>query len=497
MRKNMSDHLKPSYLKYAEEIGFSVADKDFFYKEDNGEMVVVKRLFMQTSPSSPIGLRSDITHNDPNWNSLWGYIRTSSWAFDGERSDLNDLISVIVSITLRTINNISSSLLTQDHPLTYLDETDMSSEIYSRLLSFERHNLMLFQSTETTDSTVKNIIDALFISGYIMDNIFLYSYPHTPDYRAYREKAENIAKYLDGTYEQGKHNYMSRSKPFWGWFRSFESKISVFEVGEEILSRLSSLIYNNYNPIKLDGVSKKIIITDGLGNAISYKKLERGYELLEFLEGDITQYEVIAIEDRFFIFGREHIICVDDDCSERSFKDEVNKIKSRNVIERSVLFPKMRFIWNEHINGERFELLIRDIFTADSNVRWVKRVGSGTQADGGRDLEVEMIFKKKILIDSNETPYELKKILVQCKAYRKSVNKNNVQDIRDTIDMYGADGYYLVVSSQITRQLHEYLAALRDRGLIVDWWNREDIEDKLRLHPEIAERYPDIFQIVE
>ncbi|WP_127547452.1 restriction endonuclease [Paenibacillus amylolyticus] len=492
----MTEEIQPDYFKYAKEIGFSVATEEFFYEDENSKKTDVKRLFMQTSPQSPIGLRSDITQIDPFWNSLWGYIRTSSWAFDGERSDLNDLISIIVAITLRTTNNISSSLLTQEHPLTHLYGTDMSCEIHSRLISFERHNLMIFQLSEETELIVKKILHASFLSAYIMDNVLQYTDPHIPNFSSYREKAEKIAIYLDGGYDDNKHNFMARSKPFWGWFRSFESKISVFEFDLTVVNKLKSLFYDSYTPTKLDGITKKIIITNGLGNAVNLMKLDKGFELLEHLEGRESQHEVIPIEDRFFIFGRQHVICIDDDCGEKSFKSEVNEIKLRNETERSVLFPTMEFIWNDKINGERFEKLVRDIFVADSNVRWVKRVGSGTQADGGRDLEVEMVFKKQILVDSNEPPYEMKKILVQCKAYQQNVNKNNVQDIRDTIDMHRADGYYLVVSSQITRQLHEYLKSLRDRGLLVDWWNREDIEDKLRVHPEIAKRYPDIIQVV-
>ncbi|SMG57762.1 restriction endonuclease [Paenibacillus aquistagni] len=490
----MIEQILPEYYQYAIDLGYSVATEELSFELEDGEKLDVTRLFMNTSPPSPIGLRSDILKVEPYWNSFWGYIRTSSWAFDGERSDLHDLISSIVAITLRATNNISTSLLTQEHPLTHLYGIDMSNEIHSRLISFERHNLMNFQLSEETEFITGRIIHSSFLSAFIMDTVLSYTEPHIPDFKSYHEKAKKIATYLDGEYNHEKHNFMARNKPFWAWFRSFESKISVFELGSKVLDKLKHLFSKSYIPTNLEGVTKKIIITDKLGNAVNRKRYDKGLELLEFLESNYEQVKIVPIEDRFFILGREHLISIDDDCGEKSFKDEVKAVRNRNDMERSVLFPVTQFVWQEKINGERFEKLIRDIFVVDPSVRWIKRVGSGTQGDGGKDLEMEMVFKKQILIDSNEPPYEIKKILVQCKAYQSNVNKSNVQDIRDTIDMHGADGYHLVVSSQITRQLHEYLRNLRDRGMLIDWWNREDIEDRLRMHPEIVGRYPDIVQ---
>lgn len=487
----MIENFEIQYYKFAKELGYSVSMEDLDFIDGNNEKVEVKRLFMNTSPSSPIGLRSDILKREPYWNSLWGYIRTSSWAFDGERSDLHDLISSILAITLR-ISNVSTSLLTLDHPLTDLYGVDFTNEIHARIVSFERHNLMSFQLSQENELLIKKIINSTYLTAFLMDNVFSYTEPHKPNPSLYHEKAIKIATILGVGEKNENFNYMARKQPFWGWFRSFDTGISVFELGEHIISKLRYLICELYNPKKLDGIDKKIILTDGIGNAIDLKKLSKGLEILDLLEGKISDIEVIPIEDRFFIFGKQYIISVDDDCSDKTYKYELKAIKRRQEFENSVLFPITEFVWNTKINGERFEKMIRDLFAADPNVRWVKRVSSGTQGDGGRDLELEKVFKKAFVADSTEPPYVIKKILVQCKAYQSNVNKSNVRDIRDTIDMHRADGYHLVVSSQLTTQLFDYLSSLRDRGMLIDWWTRDDIEDLLRVNPEIANRYPDI-----
>lgn len=84
------------------------------------------------------------------------------------------------------------------------------------------------------------------------------------------------------------------------------------------------------------------------------------------------------------------------------------------------------------------------------------------------------------------------RLVVQCKAYSKSVSKSNVQDIRDTIDRHKADGYLLVVSSTLTTSLFDYLDDLRSRNLRVDWWTRIEIEDRIRRNPDILKRFTKI-----
>jgi hypothetical protein len=76
------------------------------------------------------------------------------------------------------------------------------------------------------------------------------------------------------------------------------------------------------------------------------------------------------------------------------------------------------------------------------------------------------------------------------------VGKSEVIDIRDTIEHYEAQGYFLAVSSYLTSPLTEHLENLRNRGKYwVDWWTRSEIEEKLRIHPDIAARFPNVVRV--
>ncbi|RJX23428.1 MAG: hypothetical protein C4554_11025 [Dethiobacter sp.] len=104
-------------------------------------------------------------------------------------------------------------------------------------------------------------------------------------------------------------------------------------------------------------------------------------------------------------------------------------------------------------------------------------------------------MKKKYFQRPDDSPSQIIKVLIQCKAYSRSVGKANVQDIRDTIDKYNADGYFLVVSTALSTPLFDYLTQLRNKGNFwVDWWTRNELEDKLRENPEIIKRYSDIIK---
>lgn len=140
--------------------------------------------------------------------------------------------------------------------------------------------------------------------------------------------------------------------------------------------------------------------------------------------------------------------------------------------------------------------MVRELLNQESNVVRTRKVGSSREGDGGRDIEIEII-QPELLTRENIGLTKPIKVIGQCKAYKNSVNKSNVKDIRDTLDFYNSQGYFLAVSSQITVPLHDYLNSLKEKyNLYVDWWNKSEIEDRLRIHTDIALRYPDIVTIM-
>ncbi len=114
----------------------------------------------------------------------------------------------------------------------------------------------------------------------------------------------------------------------------------------------------------------------------------------------------------------------------------------------------------------------------------VRLVGKTNNADGGRDI---LVYER-----IND---EGKLTIVQCKAYKNSVNKHHVMDIRDTIEHYDASGFFLATSSNITTQLNDYLIKLKNK-FEIDWWTEREIFMLLKQYPIIVNEYEDLLTII-
>lgn len=160
-----------------------------------------------------------------------------------------------------------------------------------------------------------------------------------------------------------------------------------------------------------------------------------------------------------------------------------------------------RLEWARPVDPQLFEHLAYDLLSAEPNVQRVRLVGSTNNPDGGRDLIVDMItpltrYEIEAGAATKEGPLlRPRRVLVQCKTKRdpaKAVGKSDVQDIRDLIERYEADGYWLFASSHITAPLVEHLEVLERRYSYVNWWTRREIEEALRRSPRLIDSHPDV-----
>ena len=214
---------------------------------------------------------------------------------------------------------------------------------------------------------------------------------------------------------------------------------------------------------------------------------------------------MIPLENYFVLLGDRHVILVKSNCSRPAYNREKETIKQRHIKESFTIFRESAFIWNikdKEVDAEIFEDLILDLLKREAGVTWAKKVAPTNQPDNGRDIICEWYNPSgSEMIDREAKLITAKKIIVQCKAKmtnskKQSVGKSDV-DISDTIDFYEPDGYLLVASSQITKDITEHLEKLKARGkLWIDWWNRVDIEERLRKNPDIAMRYQKIVKTV-
>ncbi|MBK8080335.1 MAG: restriction endonuclease [Saprospiraceae bacterium] len=192
---------------------------------------------------------------------------------------------------------------------------------------------------------------------------------------------------------------------------------------------------------------------------------------------------IIFFENRIIAIGDEYILSFNYDCGYHKFQDEKAKLKIRHEKEYKILFKPSELEWNGKIVDSRFEDLIKDLLEREPEVTRVRKTAHTRERDGGVDLIVDWKVPKSKMYTGDINPYHTLKIIVQCKAYKEGVSKSKVTDIRDTIEFRNYDGYFLVVSSYLTKSLSDYLDKLRTENKFwIEWWSRDEIEKRLINH---------------
>lgn len=290
-----------------------------------------------------------------------------------------------------------------------------------------------------------------------------------------------------------------RVNPDWLFFRSFSAEFSVFK-STHISRLLKGFATRNNDLVSINGVSSKVELVNDIRTTIPFKDEKFAKGLVEAL-GDKSTIEVISQENQLVFISDHHIVIKFSNCGVESVSEEKELIRLRQQKEISLLFGDQKFEWNivdRQASGE-FEDLILELLNREPWVFSAKKVAPTNQGDNGRDLicEYNMLYHENRVSKNNES-VKLGKMIVQCKTNLKhskkaSIGKSDV-DMANTVYDYRPDGYMLVVNTQITRDLTEMLERQRDRKEqnTILWWNAFDIEDRLRMNPDILARYRNI-----
>ena len=178
----------------------------------------------------------------------------------------------------------------------------------------------------------------------------------------------------------------------------------------------------------------------------------------------------------------------------------------RRESENRVFFAESKISWNVPINAKSLENLCLELLLREPGVLRAKSVGDTNDRDGGRDILIDWNLPTQHAESSHESISEnnpvsggvkTTRIIAQVKyRSKKTIGKRDVQDIRDTLEHYDADGFLLIAHPKVSSSLFDHLEKLRNStNLLTEWWDSADLDRKLRKHPDIARRYPDILQI--
>jgi hypothetical protein len=429
------------------------------------------------------------------------YVRTTSWDFDGERTDLHDCLSTLFAAFLRlSTSPLSCSYWDVPHPAIVASET----EIYARYLTVDQSDPANFFVTEQTLPQIEGLLSALVVFEIMLrkyvDRTVNQEGKYIPSYsyEDVSEWAERVSRVVREPFDFEKIQWNRRGNPTWKFYRSIRTNLSIYHApGLSALMCAAATQQESWQMI--DGINGRLFLSNGVNNIISFKHINLARRILAELNPTKTfDLVLIPFENCFVAAGGAHLLFARKDCGRKRYEQEKERIRKRHRHEETILFPITSFVWNEQIDYEAFERLIQDLLEKEKGVIWVRQAGVASERDRGKDLlcEWETSPLPNEMLVEEESPFIRRLILVQCKALKKSVGKADVKDIRDTIEDHNAQGYFLAVSSRITSGLTDHLLKMRQEGTYhIDWWTRDQIEDRLSALPEIAAKYPSVVQI--
>ena len=416
-------------------------------------------------------------------------VKLFSFDFSGDRTDLTDILSMLFAAFLRINNFFSVSLIDIDHPV--LEET---SCVYAKLLTINQPNGPIYRNELLHEKlfTIMGYIELFYIwMGPIqaeLDHLNNSCFEKI-SFADWDLVTKEIASSHFGKSDE--YNIIHRETPSW-YYSNLYGEISII-LCPYLAQKLKELYHGLYKEEFISGVDSNLHLSGNIKNAIPHEVISTAYSIVtEFEKKNDCDIQCIPIENSFLLITDNHIASFSCNCGLEQFKCERDKIEIRHKAENELLFPVNNFSWAESIKASEFEDLILELVNKENGVDWARKVGSTNSPDGGRDIICEWYIPKKQLDNDNELLFEKKTVIVQCKAYKKSVGKSDVTDIRDMLEHYNADGFLLATSSQLTPPLTDHLLSLK-KNYWVDWWNRPELEDRVNKYQGLISSFPGVF----
>ncbi|WP_263833626.1 restriction endonuclease [Sulfurospirillum oryzae] len=412
-----------------------------------------------------------------------------SWHAKGNRTDLNVISSIITCVFLRVWLNSSFHMTEISHPV-------IEDELYGvELIPSQPFHCVLNIENKTHFKFLENLIVNFFIlnqSFYFFTGCLLnisdeisYSNEILDEWLKLINKNKNIF-----------YSCNSRTNPKWLFYK--DGKYSIIK-SKELVTSLQ-IILKEYNIVIIEGINGLLFVGDNINNIIYHKEYKKALSLLHRLEEKHEHSTIVALDNFSILLGIENIVIFKNDGSLKNFLEEKELLKERHNNETKLLFSEYEISIkiDSQEDTEEFENLILDLLKKEKYIYWARKVSPTNQPDNGRDIlcKFNPIYNSEHFIqDSPTLKYE--KMIVQCKTiFRKSkkqsIGKTDV-DVADTIFEYKPKGYMLVTNTQITARLTEYLETIATReGIYIDWWNKEDIEERIMQYPELIQKYNNI-----
>lgn len=434
-------------------------------------------LSVQGSPL--FGIKIHFERVDSTKLAYYFSIRTTSWTYDGERSDLHDIIGVCFAVFLKSSDSMffNLAIINEEHPFC-------NDEIYGRYILPDKNNLI-------KDNDIVLIEKIIFITD-LFGRFFGFVLGVNDDNIPERCTCDAICADIFRTFKQDNIDAKIRNFPKWEYYRDIENNISVLNA-PEIISFLRTNLDSFEEYRVLNGVNSKLYIYNNSGYCVSHEFSHIIGQYIANISEEIVGY--FFLENMIVVFCKNMIINISTPCGEHVYRTEKDLLRRRHISEYNILFKPKSIIWTEIIDPVLFEDLICDLLRKNENITSVRKVSHTNERDGGRDIIAEWLIPKS-KIKAEDHVYESKRILVQCKAYKNGVGKKDVTDIRDTVENYDSDGYFLAVSTYTKSTLTDHLDKIkRDSKIWIDWWTQSEINEEILKYPDIILKYRSMFTV--
>lgn len=275
------------------------------------------------------------------------------------------------------------------------------------------------------------------------------------------------------------------------FYTNYEQGISMLELSKRQYKPEILIVGHEWEIV--DGIDGKILV--------QYEKNGKSYNLVPEQRWECVQrilkdnkcekYTIVCQENKLYLLEENRIWILEGGFYHYWVEEEREKLLERQKKENEILFFDKNFKWKYPIAASRFEELIADLIELEPRISRVRLMGKSNNSDGGRDI---LIYKMRL--DNGVQSNKEYLVIGQCKAYKHSVNKSQVTDIRDMLENYNAKGFILVVASELTVPLIDNLNKLAEK-YEVEWWTGREIFSKLRRNYYLLERYKDIVEVVK
>ena len=433
---------------------------------------------------------------------LSGVVRTTGMEFDSDRTDIHDVFSLIWAAALRAFGLSSAWLIDEDFEF-------VPGEMGARHLVLRQCPWTISDQNFETARKSMNAWSAFIF--HLLEDVFKWSHAEKlkrPDsatmHPAIQPKwADQIIKYLRYPKDV---TVIRRTFPIWQYFASQRRGVTIIRMPKIRVSDLKTILMP-FRPQTSRGEEALAFFANGIPNAVPYKLISKASKLLTLTDDACADVMVLPLDSHCLFIGDKTIVALRGDFGREVFQSERDSLIKRRRSEDDVFFANSVVEWKEPLDPGDFEDLCLDLVRREPGVVRAKSVGTVNDRDGGRDILIDLRVPDSHGTEVDKTPSSDEKtitsggtrtirVIAQVKARSKTIGKRDVQDIRDTLERYKANGFWLIAHPRISSALVDYLEDLRETTqLNTEWWEARDIEDRLRRHPDIAQRFPKLLNL--